>query len=123
MKSVSVCGQSQRTEFFEKELARKLRDHLRDVCILDAAGIERVMPNLLEIWVNGSREVELTVFVPDSEIGEDGSNQAGQTLQDIANETLAEARLFAFHTQEALMFAAAETLAKVDYLSQRKTFH
>lgn len=104
---------------FDDGLASKLRDYLRNECILDIAGTNRVMELLKRIYINGVRMLqaqfyfspaELRIDHPEQEPSQEiieASQQMSQAIGKQISENLVNAQL-------AILYSAASHLAMQD---------
>jgi hypothetical protein len=103
---------------FEADIAPKLADYLRNDCILDTAGVNRVMPLLKQTYVNGIRVVNALIDIYHT------SGMAlidGQPSQEIIEATRANGEAVCsnivnnlINAQTDLLISMAWTLAAQD---------
>jgi hypothetical protein len=113
---------------FDGKIAPILLGHLQNECILDRAGIERVMPLLKKSYLHGMRTLKIGFTFNDhergplSEQGEvsplriDELKTMSETIGRHISETVSEAQL-------EMLFSMARTLAAYDEKTFKRPRH
>lgn len=112
---------------FEAEIAPRLIEYLRNDCILDTAGVNRVMPLLKQTYINGIRVVSALIDIyptPGMELID------GQPSQEIIDATRANGEAVCtniinnlIQAQTDLLTSMAWTLAAQDERVYKRPRH
>ncbi|MBB4861550.1 hypothetical protein HNP46_000361 [Pseudomonas nitritireducens] len=107
-----------RHKVFKDRMESKMEVLLRDECILDSDGINRVLPQLYSIWMNGHRGFSSSMQFPNN-----GVPEAIEELKASNTVIIDAASGIVMHVLETMLSAAARELAALDERLHRRPRH